>query len=125
MVEEEALDDDALRDQIEWRDSDRLAAHQRIDDERPGFAENAGYGCAGFARDPVNAERHPDVADRCPNFVERTTRRVAVRSTRAGRAPRPSSGARSRHRANLNRAAQRASPSAPWPLPHPPRSRSS
>src|SRR5207245_5900454 len=44
-----------------------------MDDERPGFAENASYGCAGFARDPVNAERHAGVADRCPNFVERPT----------------------------------------------------
>src|SRR5437762_6716825 len=69
MVEEETLDDDTLRDQVERGDSDGLAAHQSIDDERPGFAENAGYGCAGFACDPVNAERHAGVADRRPNFV--------------------------------------------------------
>src|SRR5437870_13797862 len=73
MVEEETLDDDTLRDQVERGDSDGLAAHQSIDDERPGLAENAGYGCAGFACDPVNAERHAGVADRCPNFVERPT----------------------------------------------------
>src|SRR5437899_11572077 len=73
MVEEETLDDDTLRDQVERGDSDGLAAHQSIDDERPGFAENASYGCAGFACDPVNAERHAGVADRCPNFVERPT----------------------------------------------------
>src|SRR5439155_9871221 len=73
MVEEETLGDDTLRDQIERGDSDWLAAHQSIDDERPGFAEHAGYGCAGFACDPVNAERHAGVADRCPNFVERPT----------------------------------------------------
>src|SRR5439155_19758783 len=71
MVEEETLGDDTLRDQIERGDSDWLAAHQSIDDERPGFAESAGYGCAGFACDPVNAERHAGVADRCPNFVDR------------------------------------------------------
>src|SRR5438094_226824 len=58
MVEEEALDDDTLRNQVERGDSDGLAAHQSIDDERPGFAENASYGCGGFARDPINAERH-------------------------------------------------------------------
>src|SRR5712664_1179226 len=73
MVKEETLDDDTLRDQVERVDSDGLAAHQSIDDERPGFAENAGYGCAGLACDPVNAERHAGVADRCPNSVERTT----------------------------------------------------
>src|SRR5256885_16193537 len=73
MVEEEALDDDTLGDQVERGDSDWLAAHQSIDDERPGLAENAGYGCAGFACDPVNAERHPCFADRCPNFVEGPT----------------------------------------------------
>src|SRR6266481_664373 len=73
MVKEETLDDDTLRDQVERGDSDRLAAHQSIYDERPGFAENAGYGCAGLACDPVNAERHASVADRCPNFVERPT----------------------------------------------------
>src|SRR5438132_856724 len=72
MVEEETLDDDTLRDQVERGDSDWLVAYQSIDDERPGFAENAGYGCAGFACDPVNAEWHPRVADRCPNFVERS-----------------------------------------------------
>src|SRR5438128_7969109 len=71
MVEEETLDDDTLRDQVERGDSDRLATHQSIDDERPGFAENAGYGCAGLAGDPVNAEPHADVADRRPYFVER------------------------------------------------------
>src|SRR6266849_884684 len=71
MVQEETLDDDTLRDQVERGDSDWLAAHQSIDDEPPGFAENAGYGCAGFACDPVNAERHAGVADRCPNFVQR------------------------------------------------------
>jgi len=27
----------------------------------------------GLAGDPVNAERHAGVADRCPNFVERPT----------------------------------------------------
>src|SRR5437879_6592298 len=49
MVEEEALDEDTLGDQVERGDSDWLAAHQSIDDERPGLAENAGYGCGGFA----------------------------------------------------------------------------
>src|SRR2546426_11906007 len=73
MVKEETLDDDTLRDQVERGDSDWLAAHQSIDDERPGFAENAGYHCAGRARDPVNAEWHAGVADRCPNFVDRPT----------------------------------------------------
>src|SRR6185295_11698122 len=73
MVKEETPDDDAPRDQVERGDSDWLAAHQSIDDERPGFAEHAGYGCAGFPCDPVNAERHAGVADRCPNFVERPT----------------------------------------------------
>src|SRR6267378_6572592 len=73
MVEEETLDDDTLRDQVERGDRDWLAAHQSIYDERPGFAENAGYGCAGLACDPVNAERHASVADRCSNFVERPT----------------------------------------------------
>src|SRR5713226_9107156 len=61
MVKEETLDDDTLRDQVERGDSDWLAAHQSIDDERPGFAENAGDGCAGFACDPVNAEPIPDL----------------------------------------------------------------
>src|SRR5207249_11091881 len=74
MVEEETLDDDTLRDQVERGDSDGLAAHQSIDDERSGFAENASYGCAGFARDPVNAERHPGGVDRCRDFVKRRTR---------------------------------------------------
>src|SRR2546430_12871744 len=73
MVEEEALDDDTLGDQVERGDSDWLAAHQSIDDERPGLAENAGYGCGGFACDPVNAERHAGVPDRPPNFVQRPT----------------------------------------------------
>src|SRR5690242_9763617 len=73
MVQEETLDDDTLRDQIERSDSDCLATHQSIDDERPGFAENAGDGCAGFAGDPVNAEGHASVADRSPNSVERPT----------------------------------------------------
>src|SRR3989449_10957149 len=73
MIEEETLDDDTLRDQVEWGDGDWLAAHQSIDNERPGFAENAGYRYAGFACDPVDAERHAGVADRCPNFVERPT----------------------------------------------------
>src|SRR2546425_988598 len=73
MVEEEALDDDPLGDQVERGDGDWLAAHQSIDDQRPGLAENAGYGCAGFAGDPINAERHAGVADRCPNFVDRPT----------------------------------------------------
>src|SRR3989454_2666933 len=73
MVEEEALDDDTLGDQVERGDSDWRAAHQSIDDERPGLAENAGYGCGGFACDPVNAERHAGVADRRPNFVDRPT----------------------------------------------------
>src|SRR5947207_15591436 len=73
MVEEEALDDDTLGDEVERGDSDWLAAHQSIDDERPGLAENAGYGCGGFACDPVNAERHAGVADRRPNFVDRPT----------------------------------------------------
>jgi hypothetical protein len=68
MLEEEPL---RLRDQVERGDSDWLAAHQSINDERPGFAEKVGYGCAGFACDPVNAERHAGVADRCPNVVER------------------------------------------------------
>src|SRR2546426_687754 len=57
MVEEEALDNDTFRNQVQGRDSDRLAAHQRIDEERPGFAENAGYGCGCFACDAVNAEQ--------------------------------------------------------------------
>src|SRR2546430_1706632 len=70
MVEEEALDNDTFRNQVQGRDSDRLAAHQRIDEERPGFAENAGYGCGCFACDAVNAERHPGAADPCPNLVE-------------------------------------------------------
>src|SRR4030081_3777242 len=73
MVKEEPPDDDAPRDQVQRGDSDWLAAHQSIDDKSPGFAENAGYGCAGFACDPVNAERHAGVADRCPNFVDRPT----------------------------------------------------
>src|SRR3989442_6970107 len=71
MVKEETLDDDTLRDQVERGDSDGLAAHQSIDDERPGLAENAGYGCAGLACDPVNAERHAGGADQCPNFCQR------------------------------------------------------
>src|SRR5438132_14322240 len=73
MVEEETLDDDTFRDQVERGDRDWLAAHESIDDERPEFAQNAGYGCAGSACDPVNAERHASVADRCPNFIERPT----------------------------------------------------
>jgi hypothetical protein len=55
-LRKKTLDDDTLRDQVERGDSDWLAAHQSIDDERPGFAENAGYGCAGLACDPVNAD---------------------------------------------------------------------
>src|SRR2546427_10097012 len=70
MVEEEALDNDTFRNQVQGRDSDRLAALQRIDEERPGFAENAAYGCGCFACDAVNAERHPGAADLCPNVVE-------------------------------------------------------
>src|SRR2546428_14149156 len=73
MVEEEALDDDTLGDQVERGDSDWRAAHQSIDDERPGLAENAGYGCGGFACDPGNAERHAGVAERRPKFGDRPT----------------------------------------------------
>src|SRR4029450_7073609 len=73
MVEEKAPDDDTLGEQAGRGDSDWLAAHQSIDDERPGFAENAGYGCAGLSCDPVNAEWHAGIADRCPNLVERPT----------------------------------------------------
>jgi hypothetical protein len=73
MVKEETLDDDTLRDQVERGDSDWLTAHESIDDERPGFAENAGDSCAGFAYDPVNAERDAAVSDRCLDFVVRPT----------------------------------------------------
>lgn len=31
--EEEAVDDDTFRNQVQGRDSDRLAAHQRIDED--------------------------------------------------------------------------------------------
>jgi len=70
MVEEKTLGDDTLRDKVERRDRDWLAAHKSIDDERPGFAEYASYGCASFACDAVNAEWHAGVADRRPNCVE-------------------------------------------------------
>src|SRR5438034_11674705 len=103
MVEEETLDDDTLRDQVERGDSDGLAAHQSIDDERSGFAENASYGCASFARDPVNAEPHPSGADRCPDFVERPTliddHDVAARRVQPGKPLRSGNAAARRERA--------------------------
>src|SRR5207244_471733 len=71
MVEEEALDDDTLGDQVERGDSDWLAAHQSIDAERPGLAENPGYGCGGFACDPVNG---PEV----DGLVEQQSRRRRI-----------------------------------------------
>src|SRR5229473_2762723 len=70
MVEEEALGDDALRDQVEWVDHDWAAAHTRIDNQSAELAEHASYCCTGLATDSVDRERHAILTDCCPYSLD-------------------------------------------------------
>jgi hypothetical protein len=70
MVHKKALGDDALHDQVERVDCDQPSAHVGVSNKGPMRAERADDYCTALARNSVDGELHPSVANCCLDLIE-------------------------------------------------------